>query len=94
MSMMCIIKNEYVKLFKEKKVYIIILFLIAMCILGIVAYSEMQTIVLTGNPKMGKYSDELITILSDLNGIRFAQLFLTDFIYKDFFLYIFYQWSF
>ena len=60
-----------------------------MCILAILAYSDMEEIVLNRNPRMNSYPDKLIATLSELNGIRFAQLFLSDFIYKGFFfLYI------
>jgi ABC-type transport system involved in multi-copper enzyme maturation permease subunit len=77
--------NELKKFIRSKKFYVLCFLIIGLALLAVYAYNEMAQNVMTNSPKIKGYSEELKTILVNLNGTNFARLFLTDFIYKNFF---------
>ncbi len=80
-----IVKNEFKKLVKGKIFIFELLLLVGLCCIAVKAYGEMSEIVLNNLPKSKFYSEEMKTVLSEIDGVIFAKLFLTDFIYKGYF---------
>ncbi len=58
--------------------------MVGLCVLSIVAYKDMANIAAEELPRAEAYSDEFTNVLMNMNGVAFAKLFLTDFIYKDY----------
>jgi|GEM_PF-2255821 len=80
-----IISNEIYKFLNGKIIYFLFFIILGLCILGVIAYKELALNVLNNDPKANNYSYELKTTLFNLNGIGFCRLFLTDFIFKNYF---------
>jgi ABC-type transport system involved in multi-copper enzyme maturation permease subunit len=78
-------ENEIYRLIKSKKVLITALFIILLCIIASMAYSEMSENVAANLPISQKYPIDLKELLRNLNSVNFARLSATDFIYKPYF---------
>ncbi|MEE1155592.1 MAG: ABC transporter permease subunit [Acutalibacteraceae bacterium] len=85
MNIICIVKNEFIKLLRSKKYIYLLGLIVFLCAMSVYAYSEMRTIAINNLPKAATYSQELKEILFNLSGVNFSRIFLSDFIYKDFF---------
>lgn len=82
--MVKIVQNEFKKFFSSKTFIFEILLMVGLCVLSIVAYKDMANIAAEELPRAEAYSDEFTNVLMNMNGVAFAKLFLTDFIYKDY----------
>lgn len=76
------IKNELIKFMYGKKIIIIAFFIFCMICLSACVYTEMQNIAVMGLPKSLSYSNEFKSILTNMSGINFSYLVLTEILYK------------
>jgi len=82
--MVKIIQNEFRRFFSSKIFIFEIILMIGLCALSVVAYKDMANMAAENLPRAEAYSEEMTQVLLNMNGVSFAKLFLTDFIYKDY----------
>lgn len=80
-----IVINEFKKFFNGKIFIFELLLIVGLCLIAIDAYKEMSVIAINNLSKAQFYSDDMKAALINIDGITFAKLFLTDFIYKGYF---------
>lgn len=80
-----IIRNEFKKFFSGKIFIFELLLIVGLCGIAVSAYKEMSEIAINNLPKAQYYAEDLKETLININGVLFAKLFLTDFIYKGYF---------
>ena len=81
--MVKIVQNEFKKFLSGKTFIFEILLMTALFTVGVVAYRDMADIAAENLPRAQYYSEEFKTVLMNMDGITFAKLSLTDFIYKN-----------
>lgn len=82
MNILNVLKNELVKLIYQKKFVILLSIIALLCILAGYAYNEMKIELLNHTVKSEGFSDQMKSILLNLNYINFSILFSGDFVYK------------
>ena len=81
--MVKIIQNEFRKFLSGKAFVFEILLMAGLFTLGVIAYKDMADIAAKNLPRAQFYTEEFKSVLMNMNGVTFAKLSLTDFIYKN-----------
>ncbi len=78
-----IIQNEFKKFFAGKTFVFEVLLMIGLFSVGVIAYRDMANIVAENLPRAHEYTEDFKNVLMNMDGVAFAKLSLTDFVYKN-----------